>query len=78
MIFKIWEELTEPEVNSIKIKLCNKFAHFSGMGEKNNMLYRFCNYSENTGKCRLCDPRKCKELGYFKSKKKKRCKKIEE
>ena len=62
MIFKIWEELTEPEVNSIKRKLCTKCAHFSGMGEKNNMLYRFCNYSENTGKCRLCDPRKCKEM----------------
>lgn len=68
MIFKIWEELTETEVNSIKRKLCTKCAHFSGMGEKNNMLYRFCNYSENTGKCRLCDPRKCKELGYFKAK----------
>lgn len=78
MIFKIWEELTEPEVNSIKENYVPNVHIFSGMGEKNNMLYRFCNYSENTGKCRLCDPRKCKELGYFKSKKKKRCKKIEE
>lgn len=34
MIFKIWEELTEPEVNSIKRKLCTKCAHFQGWERK--------------------------------------------
>lgn len=59
---KPWGCLTEKEVKKIRKKNCNG-CKFSCREEE---MMIGCNYSEITGRCRMCDPRDCRKLGFYK------------
>ena len=60
---KSWDCLREAEIKRIKNKNCKdcKYQWYNGW------RIAGCNYSVITGRCRLCDPRDCRQLGYYKN-----------
>lgn len=59
-----WRYLSEHEVYKIK-ETCRKCTHVAMSGS----TVSSCSYFDDTGHCRLCDPRDCKTLGFFEPKK---------
>lgn len=59
-----WRYLSEHEVYKIK-EICRKCTHAAMSGS----TVSSCSYFDDTGHCRLCDPRDCKTLGFFEPKK---------
>lgn len=63
---KKWKFLSGYDTEMQKVReTCRKCRHAAFSGK----TFCGCSYFDDVGRCRMCDPRDCVELGFFESKK---------
>lgn len=65
---KPWKEMTEREINKLKINQCSKCTYLSGNPKSRQTVFgnRTCDYIAIEGHCRGCSPLECVKKGVFK------------
>lgn len=63
MAAKAWSDMTEKEINALKLRQCCRCHYFSR--ESDSLATRTCEYIDKEGHSRGCSPLVCKEMGIY-------------